>query len=86
MTTFGDDDPEDGWDAHDPPAQLLHLLLRWVQSIADEMAGPYDRVRMLARWTAARHACEVLRRRHASPVTLDQVLHQLDVIAATLQP
>ena len=82
---FGDDDPEDSWDANDSPAVLLGVLVRWVQSIATEIAYPYERIRVLARWVSARQAVDELRRRHASPVTLDQLVIRLDAIAAAIE-
>lgn len=37
---FGDDDPEDAWDASDPVDAKLDVLDRWLPSIDAELDGP----------------------------------------------
>jgi hypothetical protein len=38
MSTYGDDDPEDAWDASDDVPTKLDVLRRWVPSIEAEHA------------------------------------------------
>jgi hypothetical protein len=46
---FGDDDPEDAWDAGDTFGEKLAVLERWVPSIVLERMTPHSHVRVVAR-------------------------------------
>jgi hypothetical protein len=48
MTEFGDSEPEDGWDADDPPRELLGNIARRVlllRGSLDAVATPRERLR-----------------------------------------
>lgn len=78
MIPFGDDDPEDAWDASDPLLMRLAVLERWVPSIAAEAVSRGRTLRVRARITAALHAVQMLRRM-APPFhpLVDASLHML---------
>jgi len=46
---FGDDDPEDAWDAGDPVDVKVAILERWVPSIVLERMTPHNHPRVVAR-------------------------------------
>jgi len=56
---FGDDDPEDAWDASDPAPIKVAILIRWAWSVLLEhtyQPGP----RPLKRAAACRHEAQAL--------------------------
>jgi len=60
---FGDVDPEDGWDASDPFADKVAILIRMVASITAEHATPsHNHARVLVRLGFATGAVESLRK------------------------
>lgn len=84
---IGDVDPEDAWDAGDPPAVLLEVLDSMVTDLVREVAAErYDRTRVLTRWSFALVAVEELRARHAAPVVLHGIMQRLHALAGQLQP
>lgn len=84
MSGFGDDDPEDGWDAGDSVSELVDRLEAWVTSIEDEADDPdHDGGRVQHRILDAQQRIELLRRhRNAPPDVLDDLeLRLLEVTA-----
>jgi len=57
---FGDIDPEDEWDADDPRAVKLGVLIRWALSVLIEHAYEGETLRVLHRAGEARARADAL--------------------------
>jgi hypothetical protein len=55
---FGDDDPEDAWDASDPIPVKVSIIERWVVSIRMERLGPHSHPRVVERLRLALRSVE----------------------------
>lgn len=84
---FGDDDPEDAWDASDPVRDKVAVLQRWVPSVEAEVnAGDLRNRARFRALDALGHlrpllARRLARRRRRILVALEgRLLHLLDVI------
>ena len=84
MTIFGDVDPEDELDAMDPPAVQLEVLERTVASLAAEVAGPHELVRVLARLVGAARALGRLQTLGADRRRLDELALRLAALVEVI--
>ena len=84
---FGDDDPEDAWDAGDPPREKLKVIRRWLASIQDAVAsGDYDVPREQFRKFELRGSIFTLIREADVDLDIRDALSELDNVLDGVDP